>query len=238
MELAEIRAYEYHPVFSTVLMDHWRRFDEAIAAAELKALKKHHPDANAVRIMHSYDAYLRDTDRYMDVYKKLLELCGGLGLGVISCLFNRWHDRALDCGGIYLEHMIPSLSWAYKEGFYAPYLKDVCERFAGDPRIVLWETCNKPYGAYMDFADELVENHLYEKRWLWEIYSYVRKAEVLAPIGISVQDWYGEEELREVAHCCDVLIRSPYYLNPGRTRGVMERSFPDVGKPMIVIGEL
>ena len=224
--LNALRAYDYHPAFSSVLMDHWRRFDAASMRAELAELRRAHPDANAVRLMHSYDAYLRDPARYLRTFEEMLSICESQQLRVISCLFNRWHDAKLDCGGGYLEYLIPGLSWAYKEGFFAPYLADVCQTHAEDARICLWEICNKPYGAYSDFSGEIIENHLYEKRWLREMYCFVKQTGTSIPIAISAQDWFGPAELAEMADCCDVLLRSPYYMNAERSRAVRAAQWP------------
>ena len=94
--LNALRAYDYHPAFSSVLMDHWRRFDAASMRAELAELRRAHPDANAVRLMHSYNAYLRDPARYLRIFEEMLSICESQQLRVISCLFNRWHDAKLD----------------------------------------------------------------------------------------------------------------------------------------------
>lgn len=232
MKLENMRAYDYHPAFSTVLMDHWRKFDSFAMQNELTSLKMSHPDANAVRITHSYDAYLRDAKAYLAAFEEMLSICAAEGLRVISCLFNRWHDVKLDCGGIYLEYLIPGLSWAYKENFFAQFLMDVVQAHAGDGRICLWETCNKPYGAYRDFSKEIIENHLYESRWLREMYCYMRQTQAKAPIAISIQDWFGTEELSEMAKCCDVILRSPYYCNAERTAAIFAKAWPEAPMAM------
>lgn len=236
MDLSRVRACDYHPSFSTMLIDHWRRFDEEAIARDLKRAKSFMPDINAVRVTHSYDAYLRDQDAYLNHFEQILDICDRLGLGVISCLFNRWHDKTLDCGGIYLENLIPGISWAFKEGFYMPYLKDVCARHANDERVIIWETCDKPFGAYKDFSTDALDSFMYEKRWLREIYCYVKQTKTQSPVGISVRDWFGERELNEIARCADVFLRSPYYMNPELTRALFKRQFPDAKNTIIDIG--
>ena len=46
------------------------------------------------------------------------------------------------------------------------------------------------------------------------------------PIAISAQDWFGPAELAEMADCCDVLLRSPYYMNAERSRAVRAAQWP------------
>lgn len=231
----KMHAYDYHPAFSTVLMDHWRRFDPSAMRAELMDIKQKHPDANAVRLTHSYDAYLRNTKLYISIFEQMLGICVGLDLKVVCCLFNRWHDVQMDCGGIYLEYLIPGLSWAYKENFFMPFLWDICQTYAKDPRICLWESCNKPFGAYRDFSNEIIENHLYEKRWLREMYCYIKQTGTSIPVAISGQDWFREVELKDMADCCDVMLRSPYYANVERSLAIRKVAWDTAPMPVMDI---
>lgn len=235
MKPENIIAFDFHPLVSTVLMDHWRRFDEISFRAELAAAKAAHPGANAVRITLSYDAYLRDPREYGKLFEKWLSLCAEQELGVICCLFNRWHDRRLDCGGVYLESMIPGLSWAYKEGFFAPFLADVVQDHEADERIVLWETCNKPYGAYTDFSAEIVENHRYELRWLRELYCFVKQTGTKIPAAVSLREWFGPAELAEMADCCDLFLKSPYYANEEMTEKIKQARWEGSPLPIVEI---
>ncbi len=237
MRLNDIRARDYHPAFSSVLLDHWMRFDPEETGRALDALAAAHPDCNAVRIHHSYDAYLRDPRAYLARWETLLGLCASRSLGVIAVLFNRWHDRRLDCGGIYLENLVPGLSWAYREGFYAPYLADVCGGHARDGRVVLWETCDKPFGAYADFSLDRCDNYLYESRWLREIYCYVKQLEPSAPAAVSVRPWYDAELMEALELCCDVLVRSPCYMNPEGTEAILTAALPESRLPVLTVRE-
>lgn len=234
MNIQNISAYDYRPGFSNVLMDHWRRFDERRVREELRALKARQPHMNAVRVTHSYDAYLRDPEKYRANNEKLLSACAEEGLGVICCLFNRFHDARLDCGGLYLESLVPGMSWAFKEGFYADFVSDICVR-RQDERVIIWETCDKPFDHYPPQTEAQRDNHIYELRWLREMYCYLKKAELSQPVAISVQDWYDEKLFLEIARCCDIMLITPYYPNPRRTAEIMARDFGELPRPRVKV---
>ena len=235
MLLENICAYDHAPSFSSVLLDHWRRFDAAETGRALSALISKHPECNSVRIHHSYDAYLRDRDGYLRDWETLLCLCKERGLGVIPVLFNRWHHQRFDCGGIYLENLIPGSSWAYKEGFYAPFLADICARHAHDERIVLWESCDKPFGTWNASAFENGEARLYEARWLREIYCYIKQTGAQAPTGISIRPEPEPSQLSILESCCDVLLFSPFYKAPDKTKALLACEPPICSLPVITI---
>ena len=227
MAFSDLCARDYYPGFSTMLLDHWRRFDAECAARELDALLAAHPGTNAVRVHHSYDAWQRDRKAYLASWEALLALCAARGLRVIACLFNRWHHPVLDCGGVYLENLVPGISWAYKEGFYADFLSQVCAGGDHDGIVALWETCDKPFGVHTEpSSDEERDDRMYEERWLRELYCYVSQCGTTAPVAISVRPWYGRRELDALAQCCDVLLRSPCYMDPEATEAVLSAAFP------------
>lgn len=235
MNVENIKAYDYLPSISTMLIDHWRRVSQQEIRAELIQLKQQHPEMNAVRIMHAFEAYQRSPKEYCKRYEERLAVCEELGLKVVCCLFNRWHDPKEDCGGTYLEHLIPDLSWAYHEGFYENFVQDVCVSHCEDERIVLWETCNKPLGVYLREEDDPIMARFYEKRWLRELYCYIKKCELPQPVGISYREDYNEETLAHLKRCCDVAICSPYYANPEKTAHILAHSFDETGMPVLKI---
>lgn len=238
MDIQHVIDFDYHPSFSTMLIDHWRRFDANAIKKELICHKCALQNANAVRITHSYDAYLRNPSLYLNRFEQVLSICDSLGLGVISCLFNGWHDINMDCGGIYLEYLIPGFGWSWKEGFYGDFLTALCAKYAHDLRVILWETCNKPYGCFDHFINDDIHNHLYEKRWLREIYCFMKKAEVIQPIGISVREWFPTDLMDEIAYSSDIMLISPYYCNAEKSKRIMAHPFDRERYPMLVIHDI
>ena len=215
-----------------MLMDHWRRETAADFEEALQRIRRAHPEANAVRILHDFHAWQRNPKAYVQRLEERLCACDKKGFQVIPCLFNRWHDRLMDIGGIYLEQLIPDLSWAYQEGFYQRFLEDVLLPYDGDRRIPLWDLCNKPLGVYPTSAGEdPLMARFYELRWLREMYCFIKKCEVTQPVGISCREDYDKETLERLARCCDVFIRSPYCLRDDKTQSVMH--FTPEGRPVM-----
>ena len=216
-----------------MLMDHWRRETLKDFENGLLRIRSMHPEANAVRILHDFHAWQRSPRDYVKTWKSRLAACEEKGLHVIPCLFNRWHDREWDLGGIYLEQLIPDLSWAYQEGFYQRFLEDVLLPHENDPRIPLWDMCNKPLGVYPTQQDDPLMARFYELRWLREMYCYAKKCGVSQGLGISCREDYDEETLKALCRCCDLFLRSPYFLRDDKTQAVMHCTIADM--PMLDI---
>jgi len=227
MTHTEIRAVDFPLQQDLMLMDHWRHETQSDFEKGLDRILHAHPDANAVRILHDFHAWQRSPRAYVKTWLARLAACEQRGLKVIPCLFNRWHDKEWDMGGIYLEQLIPDLSWAYQEGFYQRFLEDVLLPHENDPRILLWDLCNKPLGVYPTEQEDPLMARFYELRWLREMYCYAKKCLVSQPVGISIREDYDEETLAALCRCCDVFIRSPYFLREDKTAAVMQCSAAD-----------
>ena len=238
MNYTDIKAFDYHPSVSTMLIDHWRHTSAEDIRAELTAIKARHPKFNTVRFTHSHEAWQRSPKQYCQRFNELLDIAASLGWQVISCLFNRWHDPAFDCGGTYLEQLIPDFSWAYAEGWYERFLQDVCLEHSADQRILLWETCNKPLGVYTSEADDTVMASVYEKRWLRELYCYIKKCEIPQPVGISCREDHSAETLSLLQHCADVMLISPYYVNDALSRKINAWDPSAISLPVLRVAAL
>ena len=230
---SDVIAFDYHPSASDMLIDHWRHISAAEITAEMEEIKARHPEFNAVRLTHSYEAYQRSPKQYCRRFEELLSVADSLGWQVISCLFNRFHDARRDCGGTYLEQLIPDFSWAYSEGYYERFIQDVCLDHAEDKRILVWETCNKPLGVYRREEDDPIRAILYEKRWLREIYCYLKKCDVPQQVGISFRQDYQNEIIQHLKRCCDILIVSPYYNNKAMTGEIGKCDFSAAAMPVL-----
>ncbi len=233
MKACEIKAIDYYPSVADMLIDHWRRVSAEEIRSELSALKARRPDCNAIRITHSFEAFQRGPKEYARRFEERLAIADRLGLKVISCLFNRYHDAKRDCGGTYLEQLIPDFSWAYADGYYERFMQEICLAHSEDPRVLIWETCGKPLGVYRQEAEDPILATCYEKRWLRELYCYIKKCEVQQPVGISCRHDYAEETLAYLLRCCDLLILSPYYGNEAMSQCIRGWSPRQVSLPVI-----
>ena len=68
MRFTQIKAFDYHPSVSTMLIDHWRKMTREDMEKELHQLKQQHPEMNAIRITHSFEAYQRSPKGYRQTY--------------------------------------------------------------------------------------------------------------------------------------------------------------------------
>ena len=152
---AEVKGFNYHPTYSTGALEDWLLFDKEVWKKELTHGKKCFPNFNTVRIWLSWNAYLKMGEKFTDCIKDVIEICRELGIYVMPCLFNRWHDPILDCDGIYIDHFLPNSSWLHKFGDpFTKYVEDLAKAFKDEEQILVWDVCNEPL-AYntQDFPD-------------------------------------------------------------------------------------
>ena len=171
MDYSKIRGFNYQPSYGSTSFENWLFFDSSVVELELRRGKEYFPEFNAVRYWLSWKAYLRDPEKFVDNFEKSLQIADKLGIKVIPCLFNRWHDPDLDCGGIYIDHFLPRYSFVLHKDktmdkrYMEQYIKDVVSNHVGDDRILLWDICNEPF-HYPDVNDVSAEIRNNELNWL------------------------------------------------------------------------
>ena len=236
MTTEKIIAVDYPLQQDLMLMDFWRRQTLQDFENTLSRVRSACREANALRVMHDFHAWQRSPRDYVRAWEGMLTACEKQGFLAIPCLFNRWHDVNLDVGGIYLEQLIPDLSWAYQEGFYQRFLEDVMLPYADDTRILLWDACNKPLGVYPTHQDDPLMARFYELRWLRDMYCYAKKCRISQPIALSIREDHDQETLSALSRCCDLYLLSPYLLRPDKTKAVMQCRVE--GKPIRYVHEV
>ena len=206
---AEVKGFNYHPTYSTGALEDWLLFDKEVWKKELTHGKKCFPNFNTVRIWLSWNAYLKMGEKFTDCIKDVIEICRELGIYVMPCLFNRWHDPILDCDGIYIDHFLPNSSWLHKFGDpFTKYVEDLAKAFKDEEQILVWDVCNEPL-AYntQDFpAKEIIEK--YELEWLHRMTDILIREGVTQPIGIGTT---GLEPMEVFDDMCDVYLTHLYY---------------------------
>ena len=100
---------------------------------------------NAIRLWLTHDAWVRNPARFEAAFEKALGLAETHSLRVMPVLFNRWHDGALDYGGIYLDHFLKNVSWVQNFDQPGDFADAIVGAHAGDPRILAWDLCNEPF---------------------------------------------------------------------------------------------
>lgn len=204
----DVRGFNYHPSYSNTSLTDWLLFDEELWRRELSNGKENFPKMNTVRLWLSWNAYCQMQGRFVECLRKAISICRDLGLYVIPCIFNRWHDPMVDCDGIYIDHFLPNSSWILKFGDpFSDYVDALCEAFRDEEQILVWDICNEPFAYGSDFAlKEIVMK--YELEWLQRMADRMRANKVSQPLGIGST---GGEPMEVFGDICDVYLTHLYY---------------------------
>jgi len=213
MDYAKVRGFNYQPSYGSTSFENWLYYNADIAELELRRGKNYFPGFNTVRYWLSWQAYLRNPETFLARFEKGLDTANKLGLKVVVCLFNRWHCKTLDNGGVYIDHFVPGLGEVYNVDNFTRYINDVVGSHAGDPRILVWDICNEPfqYGAPVSEVAWLEE---IEYGWLASIYHQIRRLDSIIPAGVSIHPMHGHQGIVRIEPISDVLLVHPYFLEP------------------------
>ncbi|MDR3107896.1 MAG: cellulase family glycosylhydrolase [Bifidobacteriaceae bacterium] len=214
LDYSAVRGFNYQPSWGTTSLENWLYFDARVFEAELRQGKKLFPKFNAVRYWLSWDAYYRRPEAFKANFETALAIADSLGLTVVPCLLNRWHDLSgYDNGGIYLENFLLAESWCYYRSEYQAYIEDIVQAFAGDQRVLVWDICNEPFSVIglSERTRPLIEA---EMIWLTELWGAIKAHDDTTPVGVSVHPNHGREGLERVVPISDVLLIHPYFQVP------------------------
>jgi hypothetical protein len=214
---SHIRGFNYQPSYGSTSMENWLYFKPDLFELELRRGIHFFPKMNAVRLWLSWDAYIRNPNKFKIDFDNSLKICCQLGLGVIPTLFNRWHDTTLDCGGIYVDHFMSGWSWVTRKewedgkGLFTSYLEEIVGGHAKDDRILIWDICNEPFSYLLPVAEmKMIEEAEYA--WLERMYRNCKELGAQAPLGISIHPSHGRAGIERIEPISDVLLIHPYYL--------------------------
>jgi len=210
LDYAAVRGFNYQPSYGSSGFELWRRFDAGVIRRELELGKRYFPAMNAIRLWLTHDAWVRDHARFEADFDTALAIASDLGLLVMPVLFNRWHDAALDYGGIYLDHFLPGSSWVQGVDQLSAFTEAIVGAHARDPRIFSWDLCNEPF-AYGCDPDTIPNITSAEQSWLERMAGICRAAGATAPITVGVHQ--GGDCLRRVEPISDLLSIHPYATN-------------------------
>ena len=235
---SRLRGFNYQPSYGSSGFELWQRFDAKVIAEELAQGKRHFPKRSALRWWQSWDSFLRDPKRYARDFETTLSLADKIGCKVMPCLFNRWHDAALDYGGIYIDHFLPKASWVQKDKMFDAFLTELVGGHKDDPRILAWDLCNEPY-AYSCPRESIPEIVKAETAWLKSLHDTCKTLGAKAPITVGIHPGV---PLEMVDPFSDLLSIHPYWChnNPNANKGSYEKSLDrdvafalKVGKPLL-----
>jgi len=247
VDYSKVRGFNYQPSYGSTSLENWLYFDADLFEVELRRGKQYFPGFNTVRYWLSWDAYFRNPAAFKRNFETALRIADNLGIKVVPCLFNRWHDKSGDDnGGVYLENIAFPNCWGYYRAFYLDFVRDLVEAHRDDERILVWDTCNEPfsYDEVTDFVRPFVDIEL---DWLTEIYKLIKDIDKTHPVGVSIHKAHGREGLERVNAISDVLLIHPYFICDADTifdeelRAEYEKDVEmmcafgkEVGKPMLV----
>lgn len=241
IEMSQVRGFNYQPSYGTSGLELWMQFDAETIALELGQGKRYFPHMNAIRLWLSWDAFKRNPQRFNAHLEEALRIAGNYGLVVIPVLFNRWHDNALDYGGIYLDHFLPQASWVRQPGMFDAYLQAIVGAHAADARILAWDLCNEPF-SYLVPQNALPDIAHAEYAWLESLYRGCKTLGAQAPITVGIHPGHGRYGLEQIAPISDILSIHPYWTaeSPHHDKAAYERLLDEyvgialqAGKPLL-----
>jgi hypothetical protein len=237
---SRLRGFNYQPSYGSNGFELWQKFDAGTIETELERGKRHFPKMEALRWWQSWDSFKRDPERYAANFETTLQLAGKFGLAVMPVLFNRWHDKTLDYGGIYIDHFLPRANWVYDPGAFDAFLETLVGGHKDDPRILAWDLCNEPFCYTMPMEEMIPQIVQSETAWLRGLHDKCRKLGARAPLTIGMAG-VSLQILEIVEPLSDVLCVHPYWRpNRHNSKGAYEKGLDaavafalKAGKPLL-----
>lgn len=210
IDYLKVRGFNYQPSYGSTSFENWTYFNHEVIELELRRGKQYFPKMNTVRLWLSWDTYLRDPEKFCLYFNSMLNIVDMLELKAIVILFNRWHDPACDCGGIYIDHFVPGWSTVQNYDMFTPYVKDIVGNHKNDKRIIIWDICNEPF-SYRKQLGEMRDIAAAEFKWLQRMYLLCKDLNVIQPVGIGLHPNHGNEGMEFVVPISDIFMIHPYY---------------------------
>jgi endo-1,4-beta-mannosidase len=241
MDYSQIKGFNYQPSWGSSGFEIWRNFDPERMGHEIALGKAYFPGMNAIRLWLTHDAWVRNPKRFEAAFDRALGIAAGRGLRVMPVLFNRWHDGALDYGGIYIDHFLKDISWVQNFDQPGDFATAIVSAHAADPRILAWDLCNEPF-SYNCPPQAIPDIVVAEYAWLECMYAIVKRCRAQAPVTVGIHPGHGLDGIRQVEPISDILSIHPYWTwdSPFQSKDAYEKSLDDyvgfasqVGKPLV-----
>jgi hypothetical protein len=177
-----IRGFNYTPSYAFILNDVMDYFDEQVWDREFGYAEE--LNANSLRIWVSSVSFHKDPTRFIKNFQKTLCLADKHRLTLLPTLYNRWVDANFPFGALELPHML-----ATKDDHceHVKYVRHFVSSFRCDPRIIMWDVCNEPYGyCYIDDADIRTDFRKRETVFLRRIFDTVRESGATQPVTVGL----------------------------------------------------
>lgn len=228
LDYAKIKGFNYQPSWGSSGFEIWRNFDGERMGHELALGRTYFPKMNAIRLWLSHDAWVRNPAKFEADLETALALAAARGMAVMPVLFNRWHDAALDYGGVYLDHFLPKTSWVQGKDQLMAFAEALFSAHAKDARILAWDLCNEPF-SYGCSPAEIPDIVKAEFAWLERTYAAGKRLGVQAPITVGIHPGHGIEGIRQIEPIADILSIHPYWTcdSPPHDKAAYEKSLDD-----------
>jgi len=204
----DMRGFNYQPSYGSSGFELWQKFDRPTIDKELGQGRRLFPKMRAIRLWLSWDSYIRNPQLFEERFNAALTCASMHGLVVMPVLFNRWHDYALDYGGIYIDQLL--LPGNKRRKLFQPYLESIVGKHANDPRIFAWDLCNEPVLTALSatWTESLRDA---EYSWLKDVFSASKELGAQAPLCVGINA--SLKSLQYVEPISDVLTVHPYFIN-------------------------
>jgi len=210
MELArkdykDVRGFNYVPSYAFVLNDIMDMFDEKVWDREFGFARD--LNANSLRIWLSSVSYHRDPTRFARNFQKALCLAERHDLTIMPTLYNRWVDANYPFGQLDLAHVLAPQP---PHNEHAKYVTQLVSAFRSDPRIIMWDMCNEPYGySYIRESGIKQEFKKRETAFMKMLFEAARDAQPSQPLTLGTSGPV-EHNDRETYDLADVICFHPY----------------------------
>jgi hypothetical protein len=218
---AWLRGFSVVPSWGARIEEAWWNYDGARFREEVSLARSVH--ANCIRLWIEFTAWMADpekvTERFLDAVKAIDQQ----GMKTMPCLFNRWHDRQWDYGGLYTEDFYRDPAPKLK------YVETLVKPLAADPRVLIWDLCNEPQA--MNIQDDAGKREFEFLEWVAAV---VRRCGARQPITIGTMSG---KNIETFAPLCDVLCGHPYCHTPDDLKKQirqLDSIAKKFGKPMLV----
>ncbi|MCX5841388.1 MAG: cellulase family glycosylhydrolase [Deltaproteobacteria bacterium] len=204
-EYQHIRGFNYMPSYAFILFDVMDRFDVRVWDKEFGYARN--LNANSLRIWVSSVSYHKDPTGFLRNFEKILLLANKHDLTIMPTLYNRWVDATYPFGQLELAHVLAPQP-AHNE--HRTYVMQFVSAFRFDPRIIMWDICNEPYGyAYISDASLKQELRKRETSFLQMVFAAARDADPSQPLTIGTCGATDHND-PEIYDLPDVLCCHPY----------------------------
>ncbi len=208
LNCSEIRGFNFQPGYANSSYEAFAFFDYEQIKKELTLGKKYFPKINTIRLWLSFQDWYFDNEKFMQKVESMLCVCDDLGLKVIPCLENRWHNVFCDNGGLYLEHTLKGTKY-YVGDKILSYVDDLLEKYRLDERIIIWDACNEPFSYYKSL-DEMGQFAIEDAELSVLLCKRIKSHNPIAPVGLSLSGHDYKNAMKKLEPHVDVILIHPY----------------------------